>query len=53
MVKPMKQKGKVPKTSPSVPDGSEVSVSLIQTQGEKLSRIYLNYRRMIVNIVTS
>merc|ERR1719270_3115395 len=28
----MKQKGKVPKTTPSVPDGSEVSVSLIQTQ---------------------
>jgi len=32
MVKPMKQKGKVPKTTPSVPDGSEVSVTLIQTQ---------------------
>ena len=39
MVKPMKQKGHVPELTPSVQDGSEVRVSLIRNQGEKLSKI--------------
>ena len=34
MVKPMKQKGKAPKVTPSVPDGSEVTVSLIPNEGQ-------------------